>query len=291
MQKIIDVHVHCSDSDEEDALLSYARFNELKYDLCELLALMRENGVEQGLLLSPPMRDGTPLPNERVLELCERSSRALLPVFTVEPGRDSVADCLRLARRNRDALRGFKIRLGYVEVYAYDELFDPLYEYAESEGLPVMFHTGDTATRDGSLLHSHPITLDRLANRRKNLKVVACHFGNPWIMDVAELVYKHENIFADISGLFTGTSKNTSPGEKGVAESLYYYSDRFIDGLARRVSEAIYFVGGVDKVLFGTDYPVETFTSAISFARKLDLRSDSDYNKLFYDNAKKLFSF
>ena len=67
-----------------------------------------------------------------------------------------------------------------------------------------MFHTGDTATSTGSLKHAHPLTLDAVANLRPELKIVICHFGNPWISDVAELIYKHPNVYADISGLVAG---------------------------------------------------------------------------------------
>jgi uncharacterized protein len=276
-EKIIDVHIHCSNS-ADDSLISYARFNDLRYNLDELLQLMQESNVERGLLLSPPMKSGGPLPNEKILKLCAKSGGRLMPVFTVEPNELSVGEAIELARKNRGELKGFKIRLGYLQVYAADEIFSPLYDYAEREELPVMFHTGDTATNNGSLSHSHPLTLDDLANERENLKIVACHFGNPWISDVGELIYKHPNVYADISGLFTGLKKDET-----------YYAAKFQELLARKISEAIYFAGGADKVLFGTDYPIETFFAAVSFVGRLDL-TGLDSQKIFYGNAKKVFS-
>ena len=259
-------------------LISYATFNELQYNLQELLEQMSEWNVETGLLLSPPMKDGTPFPNEKIVDLCEKSHRKLLPIFTVEPSREHIQNSLEHAKKHKDLVKGFKIRLGYKEVFASDPVFDPLYEYAQAENLPVLFHTGDTATSTGSLKHSHPLTLDELANKREDLKIVICHFGNPWIDVVGELIYKHQNVHADISGLFTGTIRNED-----------YYAKRFLETLARKVSEAIYFASGVSKVLFGTDYPVETYPAAISFARKLDIEHQ-DLDKLFYENAKRLFS-
>ena len=111
---------------------------------------------------------------------------------------------MRLARAQRGVVRGFKIWLGYRRVFARDEVFDPLYDYAEEHRLPVLFHTGDTASSAGSLVHAHPLTLDEVANEREGLKMVVCHMGNPWIADTAELLYKHSNVFADISGLVVG---------------------------------------------------------------------------------------
>ncbi len=271
MSSAIDVHIHLSES-SQDELLPYARLNGLKYDLKELLELMRSHGIGRGLLLSPPMKGGKPLPNERVVEICGRSSGRLSPVFTVEPSRAEVGHVLELARTNRD-LRGFKIRLGYLKVFADDPVYDPLYDHAESEDLTVMFHTGDTATSDGSLEHSHPLTLDRLANSRPGLRMVVCHFGNPWIQDAAELIYKHPNVFADISGLAVGGSK---------------YADGYLDFLAQQLTHAIYYAGGASKVLFGTDYPVCTQTMAMELVRKLKI-DDADRRAVLSGNARKVF--
>jgi predicted TIM-barrel fold metal-dependent hydrolase len=270
---IIDVHAHCSNR-TDDALIPYARRNGLRYDLDELLSKMEQNDVEAGLLLSPPLADGRPLPNEDVMDLCERSDGRLSPVLTVEPDRDSVAAAVRLAEGNKDSVRGFKVRLGYVPVFADDAVFDPLYDHALAEGLPVLFHSGDTATSTGSLAHAHPLTLDRLANARSELKIVVCHMGNPWIMDTAELIYKHQNVYADLSGLVAGESR---------------YLDQYVDYLAARISEAVYFAGGAEKFLFGTDYPVQTHENSIRLVGRLEIARE-DAARILGLNAKRLFS-
>jgi predicted TIM-barrel fold metal-dependent hydrolase len=264
--------MHCSNS-PEDLLIPYAELNQLRYNLEGLLSEMEINEVEAGLLLSPPMTGNVPFPNQGILELCEKSDGKLFPIFTVEPSAHSVGEAIALAKKHWEYFKGFKIRLGYVEVFASDKVFDPLYDYAESEDVPVIFHTGDTASSSGSLVHSHPLTLDRLANKREKLKIVAAHFGNPWIDDVAELTYKHFNMYADISGLFTGTTK---------------YAGRFQENLAEKINHAIYFSGGADKVMFGSDYPIETLASAISFVKRLKIDQE-DMDKLLYRNARTVF--
>jgi hypothetical protein len=272
LPRVIDAHLHLSEN-PDDELASYAALNGLRYTMDELLRLMAENGVTGGLLLSPPLRGGQPLPNERVIELCARSGGLLSPVLTVEPSASSVAAAIGLARANRAAVKGFKIRLGYLEVFASDPVFDELYTYAEAEDLPVMFHTGDTASHNGSLVHSHPLTLDRLANRREQLKIVACHFGNPWIQDVGELIYKHPHVYADTSGLVVGGSK---------------YLAGYADSVAEQLSKAIYFAGGAEKVIFGTDYPVSTYSLALDLVRKLRIDSN-DAERILWRNAAKVF--
>jgi uncharacterized protein len=269
---IIDAHIHLSE-DPLDELIAYARLNGLRYDLKELLDLMEESGVKKGLLLSPPLRGGAPLPNERILELCGRSGGRLSPVLTVEPTTGDVAHAVELARTHRHDVKGFKVRLGYLKVFADDPVYAPLYDYAEAEDLPVMFHTGDTATSTGSLEHSHPLTLDRLANARTGLKVVACHFGNPWMQDVAELIYKHPNVFADISGLFVGGSK---------------YAGGYLESLADQLTRALYFAGGADKMIFGTDYPVSVPSAALTLAGRVRV-DDDDREKILWRNAARVF--
>jgi len=272
LRGIIDAHIHLSER-KDDALIPYARKNGLRYNLSELLDLMEGNSISHGYLLSPPLDDGSPLPNEDVLRLCAKSGDVLAPIFTVEPEPQKVEAALVLARKNRGTVAGFKIRLGYVQVYASDPLFTPLYDFAEEQSLPVLYHTGDTARSNGSLVASHPLTLDAVANGRPELKMVACHFGNPWIHDVGELIYKHANVYADVSGLVVGGSK---------------YSDRYVDWLTKSIGQAIHYSDGGNKVLFGTDYPVMTYMAGLKLVEGLDVDS-TDRSKIFSGNHRRVF--
>src|SRR5439155_7337279 len=187
----------------------------------------------------------------------------LAPVITVEPTSREVKAALKLAEDNRREVKAFKIRLGYVNASAESPVFDKLYDYAESEKLPVLFHTGDTAFSNGDLSRSHPLTLDGLANKREELTIVVCHFGNPWFMDVAELIYKHPSVYTDISGLTT-----PSP-----------YAKEYAGWLARKISAAVYYAGGADKVRFGTDYPLTKHSESLALVRRLDI-DERDMDKI-----------
>jgi len=271
---IIDAHLHCSDGRKDDLLRPYARLNGLRYDLKELLQMMEANEVYAGLLLSPPVGKGEQLANEDVLALCRRSRGKLHPVLTVEPEKSAVREAVAQARKERGIVKGFKIWLGYRKVFANDPVFAPLYDTAEESSLPVLFHTGDTATSTGSLAHAHPLTLDQLANEREELKIVICHLGNPWIVDTAELLYKHKNVFSDISGLVVGGGG---------------YLKEYVEMVSRRISEAIYYAGGSDKFLFGTDYPVESYPNGLALVSGLHV-TQADKEKVLQRNASRLFS-
>lgn len=272
MQRVIDAHIHLSER-RDDTLLRYAERNGLRYTLEELLGNMRTHHVEHGLLLSPPLEGGALLPNEEIINLCRRSGGRLSPVVTVEPTKKEAAAAVNLADENRGEVKAFKVRLGYVKASAESPVFTEVYDYAEAESLPVLFHTGDTASSNGDLLLSHPLTLDRVANRREELTIVLCHFGNPWFEEVAELIYKHPNVYADISGLTTGEGA---------------YAQRFAGWLAKKISEAVYFAGGAEKVLFGTDYPITKYSDALALVRLMNV-DEVDKERILRSNAKKVF--
>ena len=272
LQKIIDAHIHLSDRGD-DALIRFARTNGLRYTMDELLGTMREHKIVRGLLLSPPLQGSRPLPNEEVISLCAKSNGMLAPVITVEPTAKQVKASIELAENNKKEVKAFKIRLGYVKAPAEDPVFNRLYDYADSEKIPILFHTGDTAFSTGDLLLSHPLTLDRLTNKREQLTVVLCHFGNPWFDDVAELIYKHPNVYADISGLITHSDA---------------YAEKYLDWLAKKISQAIYYAGGAEKVIFGTDYPVTKHTEALTLVSRLEVE-ESDKEKILWRNAERVF--
>ncbi len=272
VKKAIDAHVHLSER-KDDLLRRYGDLNGLEYTLEELLQEMQKHGVARGLLLSPPTASGGIVSNEEVLSLCRRSGGTLSPVVTVEPTVKEVKAALRLTEEHKKVVKGFKVRLGYVDAAADSPVFADLYDYAEAEGVPVLFHTGDTATRDGDLTRSHPLVLDSLANRRESLTIIICHFGNPWMQDTAELIYKHPNVYADISGLTTGGGP---------------YRKELTGLLATKLSEAVYYAGGGEKILFGTDYPVTRHTEALEIVRMMDV-DDSDKERILCRNAEGVF--
>jgi predicted TIM-barrel fold metal-dependent hydrolase len=256
----------------DDVLNRFARKNGLRYTLDELLGTMRRYKIVRGLLLSPPLQGGVPLPNDDLIRLCRKSGGMLAPAITVEPTAKKVKAAVKLAEEKRKEVKAFKVRLGYVKASAESPVFDNLYDYAESERLPVLFHTGDTAFSTGDLARSHPLTLDGLANKREDLMIVLCHFGNPWFEDVAELIYKHPNVYADISGLITGGA----------------YAEKYAEWLAKKISEAIYFAAGAEKIIFGTDYPVTKHSETLALVRRLEV-DERDKEKILWRNAERVF--
>ena len=134
-----------------------------------------------------------------------------------------------------------------------------------------MIHTGDTYAPTGKVKFSHPLNVDELAVDFPRVKFVICHLGNPWFRDCMEVVYKNDNVYADISGLVLGD-----------------FTDRFEEYMRRQLQEMLLWGMNPRKVLFGTDWPISTMESYLGFMDELKLPY-KDKQLLFYENAARLF--
>jgi uncharacterized protein len=168
---------------------------------------------------------------------------------------------------------GIKIYLGYYPFYAYDEVYNPVYRLAAKYQLPVVFHTGDTYSERGFLKYSHPLAIDEVAVKNRDVNFMMAHFGDPWTITGAEIIYKNPNVFADLSGLIVGTEKDLKRKSEG----------RFLDHLRH----ALVFADSYDKLLFGTDWPLIPIAPYIEFIK--NLIPEEFHEQVFYNTALKVF--
>lgn len=131
-------------------------------------------------------------------------------------------------------LKGVKLGPNY-------QLFDPLeppalriYELAEKNGLPVLFHQGASPVREAPLRYAHPLLMDEVAIRFPELRVVMAHLGHPWQRETIVTIRKHPHLYADVSALF--------------------YRPWSLYEALRLATEW----GVLEKLLFGSDFPIAT---------------------------------
>jgi uncharacterized protein len=168
---------------------------------------------------------------------------------------------------------GIKIYLGYYPFYAYDDVYEPVYQLAAKYQLPVVFHTGDTYSERGLLKYSHPLAIDEVAVKHRKVNFMMAHFGDPWTITGAEIIYKNSNVYADLSGLIVGTEKELVKRSEG----------RFLDHLRH----ALVFADSYDKLIFGTDWPLAPIGPYITFIK--NLIPEEFHEQVFYDTALKVF--
>jgi predicted TIM-barrel fold metal-dependent hydrolase len=169
-----------------------------------------------------------------------------------------------------------KVYLGYVPKWATDPFYRGFYRLAERYQLPVVFHTGDTHDKMAKVKFADPLQIDEVAVEYPKVKFVIAHMGNPWFNSAAEVVYKNDNVYVDVSGLLLGDISHMS------AEDL--------DELVIKPVRWFYsYVENPKKFLFGSDWPLVEMDPYIDLMKKIV--PEKDWPGFFYDNAKEVFRF
>lgn len=169
-----------------------------------------------------------------------------------------------------------KIYLGYIPKYAADAFYKPFYRLAERYKLPVVFHTGDTYDKSAKVKYADPLGVDEIAVEYPKVTFVIAHVGNPWFASAAEVIYKNDNVYGDLSALLLGDVATEEPAK---VEELVVKPLRWI----------YLYVENPKKLMFGTDWPlltVKPYLRAVQRAIPPEAWKD-----IFHDNAVRVFGF
>ena len=117
----------------------------------------------------------------------------------------------------------------------------------EEVGCPVIFHSGDclASIKQAKLKYAHPLHIDEVAVDHPKMNFIIAHMGFPWVRDTAEVCYKNENVFTDISGYVYGNFTKADHIKFG--KTLAEFTD----------------IAPSDKLLFGTDWPISNQSSYV----------------------------
>ena len=156
-------------------------------------------------------------------------------------------------------LRGVKLHADIQRFKIDDYRCMKIYELCEKENLPVLMHTGDYRYD-----YSNPDHLLPVLKEFKNLTVIGAHLGGWSVWDEAcEKLAGFPNFYVDTSS------------------SLYNLSPQKAVDIIRHY--------GVDKVLFGSDFPV--FTPDVELERFMKLPLDDEERRaIFSENVIKLYN-
>lgn len=186
-------------------------------------------------------------------------------------------DQLEVWVRSR-AVVGVKLYPGYQSLYPINGRWRWIYEICQIYDIPVIFHSGDTLiTETGARVkYAHPLAIDDVAVEYPTLKIVIAHVGNPWTVDCAELLYRHKNVYADLSGLYIGPP-DPLDGDRD-----------YKDLLRRRIRDLVAYASP-SRLLFGSDWPLVYQTDYIRFVESLDLGDERMRERVMWRNAAELF--
>ncbi len=132
-----------------------------------------------------------------------------------------------------------------------------IYELCEKHKIPVLMHCGDLRYDN-----SNPNRIVPILDIYSELTLIGAHFGGYSVWeDAVEKLSKYKNFYVDTSSSLFEIDAKT----------------------ARKYIDAY----GVDRVMFGTDYPMWTPKEELARFMQIEL-SDSERQKILYDNAAKL---
>lgn len=155
------------------------------------------------------------------------------------------------------SLKGIKLHTDFQGFAIDSEGAMKIYEAANREHLPVLFHVGD---KKSTL--SHPERLCRVAEKFPELTVIAAHLGGYSVWDEAKNLIGHKgNVYLDASSA--------------------------LEFMPAETAREIILRHGTDRVLFGSDFPMHDPEKTASLLLGLGL-GDEDYEKIFYKNAQNL---
>lgn len=132
------------------------------------------------------------------------------------------------------------------------------YKLCEKYRLPVLFHVGDPKSD-----HSRADKLYNIKQKFPNLIIIAAHMGGYSTKALAEKYFVGTDVYFDCSEWHN-----------------YMSADELVDMIRRH---------GVDKILFGSDYPLYSAGQTAKMLIEQSKLTDDELDKIFYTNAAKLF--
>ncbi len=219
----------------------------------DLMASLDEAGVERAVIFSCATRpDQVRNINDYI---ASKTSERLIGFGTLHPDfRDFRQE---LNRMRSLGLRGIKFHPDFQRFDFDDRTMYPLFE-AIPPDMPVMVHAGDP-----KLDFSAPRRIAHVAALFPHLTLVAAHMGGFGVWDEAERLLIGQNLWLDVSS------------------TIGHLSAERVERLAR--------AHGLDRVLFGSDYPSVSHAHAIAAVQTMNL-SELESEALFWKNACRLLA-
>jgi hypothetical protein len=190
-------------------------------------------------------RTGYWVPDEYVAEFVGKAPEKLLGFASSDPTQKGCREELEHAIEDLH-LVGLKMGPIYAGFDPRDRRAEPVYEYCQKKGLPILFHTGTTFHRDAPLGFSRPWLFDEVAMRYPELRMVLAHLGHPFYDECLVVIRKHPHVYADIA-------------------ALYYRPWQFYNMLLLAQEYRV-----THKLLFGTDYPFASAKESIEGLRNVN---------------------
>lgn len=187
---------------------------------------------------------------------------------------DDYFDCIE-EHLMREKCVGIEIYPGYIPIYPNSGYYDSIYKLLVRYNKVLSVHTGMLASLSGKLKYAHPLHLDDIAIDYPSLRIVMCHFGNPFLSEAAAVLERNKNVYVDLSGLIEGPFD---------AQKFMIEEKNYIELLKTWIQ----YIGDNQRFMFGTDWPAvkcDIYTEFIS-----ELFPENDIENILINNALNIYN-
>ncbi len=236
------------------------------------IAAMDEHGIEKAVFFPVSERQ------EQLGEFIRLAPERFIGyAFLDDPLSINAPDRLRKYVKEM-GFKGLKLYPSIQFFHAYDSAVFPLYEEAQSLGVPITFHMGITHAPASDYRYTNPLDIQLPLKLFPKLNFIIAHFGAGFFREVCLLAFHAPNLYLDSSG--TNNWREYTPANMALKE---------IFRTALRVF-------GPENIIFGTDTvmrPDSGYREAIMREQKEIINSvansKSEARLIMRDNALRLY--
>ena len=190
-------------------------------------------------------RTGYWVPDDYVAQFVARAPSQLIGFASCDPTQPDYFEELKFAIETLK-LCGLKMGPIYGGFDPRDSICDPVYQYCQDNGLPILFHTGTTFNHNAPLNYGRPWLFDEVAIKYPDLHMILAHSGHPFSEECLVVIRKHPHVYADIS-------------------ALYYRPWQFYNTMIAAQEYKV-----THKLMFGSDYPFAKGKESINGLRNVN---------------------
>ena len=272
--KKIDIHCHTTNRKIKDAAEQAA-------DIDTICQRMREFEVDKTVVLATYFpHKGSGISNFRLLhwiqnrpEFCMFGSLDF--EFYFHQGMNELTELAE-----KELIKGIKIYTCYQNIDLNSDKFKKVIALAKRFSLPIMFHCGysySSRRKYGTVAITEvvkPTHLKLIAQENPEVNLIISHLSKPFVDDLILFVKKNYNVYADMSGLMDSKyDRNEIPD--------------CVENIRRFLNEC-----GPDRLLFGTDFPVQTHDDSVFFIEyAMKDFPDIDKQIVYFNNAARLLRY
>ncbi|MFQ5496003.1 MAG: amidohydrolase family protein [Phycisphaerae bacterium] len=195
------------------------------------------------------------IPNDRIAEYVGHHPDRLIGFAGIDPSEPKEA-IVEVARAQDElGMPGLAIAPAAQDFHPSNSRAMLVYAEAAERGMPVIFHTGVHVGSATKMEYARPLLLDEVARELPRLRIIIAHMGYPWVDETVMLLAKHQHVYAETSWLlrrpWQGFQALLAAYEYGVMDKLLFGSG-FPVSSASCCIEALY---GINHLCQGTGLP------------------------------------